>query len=113
MKNVFLLILLSSITSCSSHYSSLEDSGRSYGYSEMQIETDIYSLFYQGSGTNTLEEVEKYWFLRASELCNKEFEIIEKYQAPLHGKVSIFINGIRTNIKTKRPRINGRIKCSK
>ena len=101
------------LASCSSHYSSLEDSGRVYGYSEMQIAAETYSLFYLGSTSDTLEKVERHWYFRASELCDNQFEIIEKYSAPLYGKVSIPINGMITEITTKRPRVNGVIVCLK
>jgi hypothetical protein len=100
------------MTACSSHYSSIEDSGRSYGYSDMKIEVGIYSLFYLGSGTDTFEQVEKHWNYRALKLCNNGFKIIEKYSAPLYGKISIVINGIYTDIATNRPRINGIIQCN-
>ena len=104
------LCLLSS--ACSSQYSSLENSGRSYGYSDMKIDIARYALFYQGSSTDTYQQVEKHWYYRAVELCHNGFTVIEKYSAPVHGKVSLKINEIFTDIATKKPRVNGIIQCN-
>jgi hypothetical protein len=112
-----LLLLSSTIlfsVACSSPpYRSLEETSRSYGYSERLVEENVYSLFYQGSINNTPEEVEVFWLKRALELCPNGYVTTRKDNTHTVGNIRTPINGALTTIRTKAPRVNGQFECKK
>jgi hypothetical protein len=111
---LFLSLTMLFFMACSSPpYRSLEETSRSYGYSERLVKENVYSLFYQGSINNTPEEVEVFWLKRALELCPNGYVTTRKDNINTHGNIRTPINGALTTIRTKAPRVSGQFKCKK
>jgi hypothetical protein len=78
MKLRFLLLaLLALVSACATDYQS---SGLTGGFTEKQLEPEIWRLNYGGNGYTTVETVQTYWLYRASELSLEKgydgFEIL-------------------------------------
>lgn len=63
------------LASCATPYG--ERDFRGVGYSEAQLEPNVYSLDYAGDGHHSPSTLTGYWHRRAKELCPKGYDVTE------------------------------------
>lgn len=68
---LFLAVLL--LAACATPYG--ERDFRDVGWSEAQLEPNVYALDYSGDGHQTLSVLEDYWHRRAKERCPSGYEV--------------------------------------
>ena len=73
---LFLAVLL--LAACATPYG--ERDFRDVGWSEVQLEPNVYALDYAGDGHQTLSLLEEYWHRRANARCPNGYDIKESPQ---------------------------------
>jgi len=121
--NGILFTLTSTIFSCSAptgYYPARSDT--SFGYTDLELEPNIYKIEFRGNGATELSVAELHWRTRAAELCaESDFNVIE-YETEMKTDLLHYVGasvgtyaGTVSSIESSSiyfPRVFGTVNCN-
>jgi hypothetical protein len=102
-----LLLAFLLLAGCATPYG--ERDFRGVGYSDVQLEPNVYALDYSGDGHHSPPVLTGYWHRRAKELCPNGYEVKESPQFLSQSSGGIYAGGLL--FMDNQSAIHGTIRC--
>jgi len=110
-KFLFLLACVVLANGCSS-YKAREDGVFKIGYEETKLENGGYRLTYYGSDRDDEEDVKKFWYRRAQELCSgAEYEVDNEQSGKWKSNGYVVLPPVLVAAENANPTFSGEVHC--
>lgn len=103
-------LMVVTLASCATPYQKM---GLTGGFSEKEVDSGQYELYYLGNGATSWEQVEVYWHRRASELCAGGYTHIYTDTDSKTSETWVSAGGVYVPVTATYPQVSGVVTCTK